>query len=71
VDKIGDHTALMSGSDFRPSDPFVIEHIYKTIRCGAPHGKILGWIRWDEPKSRGRMFHIYSHWLDKGDAGWG
>jgi hypothetical protein len=66
MNKLGDHTALMAGIDFVPSDPFAIVHIYKQIWCVAPHGKILGWIRWDEPKSHGRMFHVYSHGRDDG-----
>lgn len=66
MNKVGDFTALMSGIDFVPSDPFANEHIYKQIWYVAPHGKILGWIRWDKPKSHGRMFHVYSHGLDDG-----
>lgn len=64
MNKVGDFTALMAGIDFIPTDPYAIEHIYKQSWCVAPHGKILGWIRWDEPKSRGRLFHVYSHGLD-------
>ncbi|KQP57793.1 hypothetical protein [Agreia sp. Leaf283] len=71
MNKVGDHTALMAGIDFVPTDPYAILHIYKQIWCVAPHGKILGWIRWDEPKSHGRMFHVYSHGLDdKGKRVW-
>jgi hypothetical protein len=66
MNKVGDHTALMAGIDFQPTDPYAIPHIYKQSWCVAPHGKILGWIRWDEPKSHGRMFHVYSHGLDEG-----
>ncbi|KQP55816.1 hypothetical protein [Agreia sp. Leaf283] len=66
MNKVGDFTALMAGIDFVPTDPYAILHIHKQIWCVAPHGKILGWIRWDEPKSHGRMFHVYSHGLDEG-----
>jgi hypothetical protein len=64
MNKVGDHTALMAGIDWEPADPYAIEFIYRQIWCVAPHGKILGWIRWDEPKSHGRKFHVYSHGLD-------
>ena len=66
MNKVGDHTALMAGIDFQPTDPYAILLIYRQIWCVAPHGKILGWIRWDEPKSHGRLFHVYSHGLDEG-----
>jgi hypothetical protein len=65
MNKVGDFTDLMAGVDFVPSDPFAIEYAYKQVWCVAPHGRILGWIRWDPPKSRGRMFHVYSHGLDE------
>ena len=64
MNKVGDHAALMAGIDFQPTDPYAILQTYRHIWCVAPHGKILGWIRWDEPKSHGRLFHVYSHGLD-------
>ena len=66
MNKVGDHSALMAGIDFQPTDPYAILQTYKQIWCVAPHGKILGWIRWDAPKSHGRLFHVYSHGLDAG-----
>ena len=66
MNKVGDYTALMAGIDFVPSDPFAIVHIHKKTWCVAPHGKILGWIRWDDPKPFNRRFHVYSHGLDEG-----
>lgn len=66
MNKVGDFTALMAGIDFVPSDPYAILQTYKQIWCVAPHGKILGWIRWDPPKSHGRLFHVYSHGVDDG-----
>lgn len=66
MNKVGDTTALMAGIDWEPTDLYALEFIYRNIWCVAPHGQILGWIRWDDalvPSWR-RYFHVYSHGLD-------
>jgi hypothetical protein len=70
MNKVGDTSALMAGIDFTPSDPFAIEFIYRQIWCVAPHGKILGWIKWDGPEVYRRAFHVYSHGRDDGGRVW-
>jgi hypothetical protein len=65
MNKVGDHTALMAGIDWEPKDPYAIEFVYRHSWYVAPNGKILGWIRWDAPTSRARLFHVYSHGLDE------
>jgi hypothetical protein len=70
MNKVGDTSALMAGIDFTPSDPFAIEFIYRQIWCVAPHGKILGWIKWDGPEVYRRAFHVYSHGRNDGGRVW-
>jgi hypothetical protein len=70
MNKVGDHTALMASIDFEPIDPYAIPFIHRHSWCVAPNGKIFGWIRWDPPKSVGRMFHVYSHGRNDGGRVW-